>query len=219
MSASIPVINVNLTPCFCGRKRINCMPSCTGAPVLIPLSLEPWRSATLTVRSGECKCCVGGTVDERIGGHDPWCPARPIRVSCSVSGSTWEESEVTECELAVNHRPRPEEWTVEQAERVLSACRARWALVKALVLGKPQAGPGGGLIIAPMELFSQRDAVFAALCDVTRIEAANLAAQEHLVELLDPRRATFRPTPEPDRPSAQGLAIYVGRVIEQMVMP
>jgi hypothetical protein len=67
-----------------------------------------------------------------------------------------------------------------------------------------------------LELLAQRDAVFSVLCEMAHTEVATLEAQERMVNLLDPKRVTFRPTEEVARPSAQSLILYVERLIEQV---
>lgn len=177
-------------------------------PILIPCPIP--RSVTFTVRLGECVCGAPPAWN-----HIPGCPARPIRVTCSISGKTWDESEAHDVEAT-----EPNLLTLPVGvPPVLRACRARWALVKALVTGEPLGRRDADRVsdgIAIIELFGQRDAVFAALADMARTEIATLAAQESVVELLDSKRVIFRPTPEGARPSAQALEVYIERLIEQV---
>lgn len=233
----IPTINVNLRPCSCFGNYANIgaaqatarpihhdQPCREGSPVLIPCPIP--RSVTFEVSLGKCSCEpmrlgkeVGGKI-ATITTHHEGCAGRPIRVSCSISGKTWEEGEVADSWPADDDGSGNLDgldWPNE-----LSACRARWALVKALVLGwngeavgAVAAAGGIGLdVIGPM--FQQMRTVYSALCEMVRTEGALLAAQERMVNLLDSKRVTFRPPEEGARPSAQAMAVYVERLIEQV---
>lgn len=225
-----PTINVNLSsPCNCGANSLNSarragnpnpvdylphMDGCPSTPVLIPCPIP--RSVTFEVRLGECTC----DETERsllASGHTARCPGKPIRVSCSISGATWEESEVTQTEYQpagdwVPDRDRPLELALE------SACRERWALVKGLVLG--QDVPPGSVVPGTID---QRDAVYAEIAALARDEQSAFERQEHAVKAMD--EVTFMPynfhRAEPHaRASASILARYVERLIEQIgVLP
>jgi hypothetical protein len=101
-------INVNLKPCSCSAGRLNaarrcgtpspvdplpCDDDCPGKPILIPCPIPP--RVEFKVVLGECidagrrpvspiprACAPDGR------GHHVRCPARPISVSCSISGKT-----------------------------------------------------------------------------------------------------------------------------------
>jgi hypothetical protein len=130
-----PTINVNLAKCACGCPVFpnTHTADCPGKPVDIPLPLDAVRSVTFTVRLGECStlalCEVRGGL---LQNHAPQCPAHPIRVTCSISGKTWEESEVMETKYTpVDDVPRgADSWA---PLRIADICRDRWALVKALL--------------------------------------------------------------------------------------
>jgi hypothetical protein len=222
-----PAINVNVNAlCLCrfpewGRPHAQ---DCPGAPVLIPCPIP--RSVTFWVVLGECSGCGLSQSRSRDGfvRHDTDCPARPIRASCSISGETWEESEVVACEY----------WTgpgrlvieVSAAAPAWAASRDRWALVKALVLGHMR---GGSITppLGPAVLFEQRDAVYGALATMRRSEQAAHAA--FLALPMDLRQASILTkqcgpvAADPveggiDLPSAKIFAIYVERLIEQVVV-
>jgi hypothetical protein len=158
-------INVNLKPCNCGRSMLvsgveHHAKDCAGKPILISCPIPP--SVDFKVTLGECRG-VGCHSDRRSGElHDLGCPAAPISVSCSISGETWKESEVTDID------PIPELWGANCNLRAIA--RDRWALVKALLLGHCDLST---LLTGPkaVELLAKRDAVFAALADMARAES------------------------------------------------
>ena len=129
---------INVTPRACNQNCATVFPHppegehwgfCAAAQqVLIPCPIP--RSVTFEVALGECTVCP----PNREGvGHFASCAAYPIRVSCSISGKTWAESEVTEA------RSDQTQWQPpfsDENRRLLAACRARWALVKALGAGR-----------------------------------------------------------------------------------
>lgn len=222
---SAPTINVNLASCsrhhlplHREESRYHVLPGtgnlalCEAPPVPVPLSLEPWRSVTMKVRLGECatplQCIFPHMRGEPRIDHHGTCPALPIEVTCSMRGKTWAESHVCDAET--------ERGTTLHHGPLKQSVHERWSLIKALVTGEHPDHDTGRWTGPTLPLFEHRDAVYAAVCEVARTEASNLAAQERLVSLLDPKRAMFRPTPEDRRPSAHGLAIYVARLIEQV---
>lgn len=194
-----PTINVNLSQCECRIARAAAAArgpasdrhwgTCPAAPILIPCPIP--RSVTFEVAL-ECK------------EHGGRCQhAAPIRVTCSISGKTWEESEVTDIL----------DPGITSAD-MFRACRDRWALVKALVLGgnhDPESHPYEARV-----LFNQRDAVFAALAVQARLEVEMLEAQQRTVAAIASPRLTTGETRPEDRPSAQALAVYVERLVEQI---
>lgn len=220
-----PAINVNLKPCadWCPVthtiRHTRHDTHCPGAPVLIPLPIP--RSVTFQVALGACECTTGG-LDTMP--HDDDCPARPVRVSCSVSGDgTWAESEVDDVWQNVQNAKG---WIVDAEDAdpsALAIARERWALVKALVLN---VWPVPSAHAAVVEFIRQRDAVFSALADMARAEDAAVAAQGRLDAVLRPgwharhRPDSHLPAAGLERPSRMGLAAYVERLIEQVwVMP
>jgi hypothetical protein len=233
----VSAVNVNLKPCNCEPMRlghekkgrietvVTHHDGCATSPVLIPCPIP--RSVTFEVVLGECRCA--GPCSEAFwmntkhtynGQHWSNCPARPVRVTCSVSGKTWEESEVSDAErddrALESLPPRVEDSTL------LAASRERWALVKALVTGH-------GTSLVPFltraqahALQAHRNTVFAALADVARVEDAAARRQECLNKLLR-RRPAFvhhgRAVLAASAPSASGLAQYVADLIEQVGSP
>lgn len=140
------------------------------------------------------------------GGLSKWREST-IRVSCSISGETWGESEVDEVEVHHEGRETP-------PAELLRACRERWAIVRALVLGHSDLS---ALLTGPraVELLAQRDAVYAALAAQALLEVEMLAAQQATVAAIASPRLTAVETRPEDRPSAQALAVYFERLIEQ----
>jgi hypothetical protein len=205
-------VNVNLQMCTCGY-HVGHGDNCRGLPVLIPCSLEPFRSATFTVALGTCECALSLTPQTAPEWHHTSrCPARPVRVSCSISGKTWAESEVTQCE------PHPDDVSrfavvTDAYGMMYAACRDRWELVKALVLGKtfePNEWDWPEKLRASI---AQRDAVFSALADMARAEEAQIAARAALHKALgiSPGRVLEAAL----RESAIELGSYVEHLVEQ----
>ncbi len=222
-SHTIPSINVNLSPCDCERSGNPWKPAfgkphaedCAGFQVLVPLSLEPWRSVTMTVRMGECTCgeaeshaLLGGPRDQHLSA----CPARPIRVTCYIGGDTWDNSKPVDFEVLPSHE--------DPSLAVIDACRALWALVKALVLGHSDLS---AFITGPtaLELLAQRDALYASLTDMARHESGVWAGLQRAFDAFPEGRKLRASNRESlEAPSAIVLAGYVQRLIEQVqVMP
>ena len=145
------------------------------------------------------------------------CPARPVKVSCSISSpdGSWEKSDVTEVE---RHWQDPPTWGRGEKTQALGACRARWALVKALALGQcpllclTERDPAYALA-------DQRDAVYAAIADMARLEDGLFAAQARLDRAASARGfsdVTGVSSDPADRPSADFLAAYLEHLIEQV---
>lgn len=210
---TVPTINVNLKPCSpaClvpSWARPGTPPhatGCPGTPVLIPCPIP--RTVEMTVRLAECTC---GERHGWIGpGHFDDCPARPIRITCSIGGETWEGSEVVSCEASIpgDHYPA----------RMMDPCRERWTLVKALVLGQRASdytGWCGPSLRSFAALFAQRDAVFAALADMAQYETKHAARKAELPEGIRPVRPDVAPE------SHEALWRYVQRLVEQVgVLP
>jgi hypothetical protein len=174
------------------------------AQILIPCPIR--RSVTFSVALGDCylsgsslKCSLGD------GAHRIGCPARPVRVSCSISGKTWEESSISFVERADGECIGP------MFDRVDTICRARWALVKALVLGQTYTlaarfPPAAVDVIHRLHI--QRDAVFAALTDMARGQAIYATGNERLPEVC---RLFYR-----GDPTSEALERYVEYLIEQV---
>jgi hypothetical protein len=140
------------------------------------------------------------------------CPARPVRVSCSITGETWEASEVTDVEVY----PRETLVMVSTYDvpRILAACRARWAGVKALVLGlstTPALSHCQGLV-------AQRDEVYAGLADLAQLERGACNAQQRVEGAFPYHR--FHRVGGGDHhaapPSHARLAAYVDFLVEQV---
>lgn len=178
----IPTINVNTKPCPSQKwhDSRDLTPVCRGecAPVLIPCPIQ--RSVTIEVALGECVCghaawVVRGNISIQ---HDANCHARPIRVSCSIGGKTWAESEVTDIEP--NTDPDGDDW----GDAMWNACRARWKIVKALVTGR--ATTLEDVTSEPMStlhmngMLAQRDAMFAALAELAQIERGHSDISDEL---------------------------------------
>jgi hypothetical protein len=103
-----------------------------------------------------------------------------VKVACSISG-TWEASEVADVALVRMDDGHFVTFETNAAvTAALSACRDRWALVKALVLGKYTYNDS----LVPETLHVQRNAVFAALADMARAEQDACSAQQALDGLL-----------------------------------
>lgn len=138
------------------------------------------------------------------GKHNAQCPARPVKVCCSISGETWEESEVEDAELGDSG--------LVAGYELLSACRERWVLVKRLVLGQwPTTSAIGVLSEAIPGLVAQRDTVFAALADMARAESAIIQRMADVDKVHTNRsRLAFRSV------AVDELTTYIERIIEQV---
>jgi hypothetical protein len=215
-----PTINVNLTPCDCryrvGPYSAHLLACAAASPVLIPCPIPP--KVEFTVRLGECDC-PGNFGMGKTGPdveHTRSCPARPVKVSCTIGGDgTWAGSEALTCD---NAERRDGLFPVDP-EAVLAACRARWEIVKALVTQADCVPPMGCLSqeqwvrVAP--LVSQRDAVFDALARKVAAEQASVEATHAFEDALGTVRSAV-PTPA----SEYMLGNYVARLIEQVgVLP
>lgn len=202
-------INVNLAKCDCGGLSSSGKPfwssgehhsMCPWKPIPVPCPIP--TKVEFKVIPGECDCRWRPSG----GSHHTRCPARPISVTCSISGKTWEESEVTEVDV------REKEIYPETYEPMLATCRARWALVKALVLGHTDLS---ALLTGPKaaELFAQRDRVFAALTKAHRAEDA-------LIDALGDYEEAMRGEPcgiyGLKRESHGALERYVNHLVEQV---
>ena len=226
--------------------------NCPGAPVLIPCPCPIPHSVTIQVALGECACemddwwwvnkakehaalevkvgrtwtatsgCACGACRAARdagwfpGFHRPNCPARPIRVCCSISSpdGTWANSEV---DISTVEPSDP----LADRVKIMAACRTRWGLVKALVLGMPLSLIPG-IPRGSLPLVEQRDAVFAALCEMALDENARIEIKRRLFKacsVIFPKSGVTVPAPEA-RESATYLAAYVEGLIEQMgVLP
>lgn len=207
-------INVNLAACDCAVSYapMQHTADCAAAPVLVPCHIPP--RVELQVALGECVGCIivndtRGYRRETI--HDASCPGRPVRVSCSISGTTWTESEVADvAQVGVKDEP----WDRTECMHALTACRERWVLAKALVAGRSTfivgVNPGKQNI-----LMLQRDAVFAALADMAKAEEAASVAQNRAHAALgdDLRLRPHHNEESKDRPAAYMLERYVEHLI------
>jgi len=216
-----PTVNVNPKPCspLCedledpsGPYRVHAS-NCRAAPVLIPCPLPP--PVSFEVVLGECDCPAKALPGASVP-HRDYCPARPVKVSCSISGKTWEESAVGE-----GYTDTPS-GSLASLGRELDACRERWALVKALVLvlGKTMslhwsemASPGQLSELA-WGLFAQRDTVYTALVDVVQHEDGLFQRGNDALRAIN-GHSIMRPAPDA-RESALTLGIYVERLIQQV---
>lgn len=207
-------INVNLEPCPISTSHTHGPDSlCIGRPVLIPCPVP--RTVTFEVQLGECAGC--GSPGESLAGHDAMCPARSVRVSCSIGGDgTWVGSEVFTADNSDRHDGLfPAHLRIDV---VLAACRERWALVKALVTGKPFIPNNWDGPASVMALFTQRDAVFAALAAMARAEMAALRAQYRADEAF-PSARFAKPGDADHRalgPSVNRLARFVEYLVEKV---
>jgi len=201
-------VNVNLKPCNCGHAawlaghkngQERHSDTCASVPALIPCPVP--REFACEVVLGECMC-----PHIHVAEHYASCPARPVRVSCSISG-TWEESEVwlmDDFEHAAHFHP------------LLAASRERWALVKALVTGH-------GTSLVPFltraqahALQAHRNTVFAALARRVRSETEGDAAMgEFFAEVPASVQVDVGHKVQP-RISEYALSRYVEHLIEQV---
>lgn len=226
-----PSINVNLTPCNHWKMMPHATrdgslashnPECTPRLILCPL--EPFRSVTFSVVLGECRNPCLSVAHYPDWQHASNCAARPLRVSCSISGKTWEESEVEDVEPHYSEpAQRNDAWkamllSVGADTPHLRAARHRWALVKALVLGHAQ--PDVMELVGRWNIadaYTQRDAVYAALTDMARHEEAALVAQKNADDAFPFDR--YRKSDADHRrfaPSRERLAAFVAYVVEQV---
>jgi hypothetical protein len=227
-------INVNLRPCDCSHRRwlaTTCVSDCASTPILLPCPVP--TSFICVVRLGECRCPTGALLAQRVPGvadcnprlsalhHLHGCPARPVRVSCSIRsgppGQEWAGSEVGG--YVKVHGGHAVEMAIDILERCMAAARALWKIVVALVAGDTE-------IVAHTHeqrallarLYPQRDAVFSALADMARAECAAWSAQNAAAIAFKfvHTPATFHRTLPADRPSAHYLAAYAEHLIEQV---
>jgi hypothetical protein len=213
-----PTINVNLA--YDPRE-----PHADESQILIPCPIP--RSVTVKVPLGACQCRIAGrralieflgAGDSFPGGINAWhdfdCPARPVKVSCDIGGATWDGSKPVTFDLGDGTADL--EHVAEPPLSAIDACRERWALVKALVMGMD--APKGANHDHLRHLFAQRDAVYAALADMARAEKAQCDARDRLHKAMN-LPAHRRLAPEL-RESAIELAAFVEHLIEQVgVLP
>jgi hypothetical protein len=217
-----PTINVNLTKCDCppmdsytmtSRKGAH-FPDCPGYHFLIPCHIQ--RPVTFDVALGECFGCGMSQSRTRDGlvRHDSHCPARPIRVSCSIGGESWPHSFAQDVAI-VEGEPIHD---LVRLDAIMRTVRERWALIKALVMGIRVEGPPRHV----KGLMDQRDTVFAALADMARAETAAMQAQQRVDDAFPYHRfhrvggGDHRAIP----PSHARLEAYVEFLREQVgVMP
>jgi len=213
---NLPTVNVNLKPCDCqwpGERGVPHAATCRATPVHVPLPIP--RSVTFQVALGECTCeAMIGSATHGAGRHADACPARPVKISCSISGSTWEESEVTDPE---GHGADGRLVGFTMSSPMWQACRALWALVKALVLGwngeaVRAVAVSGGLDLKKIDLmFQQMRTVYAALADMARAEEAHASAYSRAWGAMGEDSI-----PSGRRSAHWVLAHYVDRLIEQV---
>jgi hypothetical protein len=227
---STPTINVNLKQCDCWKWHEPALPThqavCAATPV--PISCPIQRSVSFEVVLGEChntslpesermgRRCVSSAFDVAKVEHHSTCPARPIRVACSISGETWAESEVVLCD---GRGEDGREVAFTDASPVFPACRERWALVKALVTGQHVGLPPALAGLRPdiQNLFLQRDAVYTRLASMRRHEEALYAEWLALPDSVKRRCQIAPDAPEYARTFAQdALECYVVGLIERV---
>jgi hypothetical protein len=149
------------------------------------------------------------------------CPARPIRVSCSIrpgpTGREWAESEVSDVDWQTRNERgdwNPSPMSPAEREAALAACRDRWALVKALVLGQVPMDTHGALT-HPV-LTQQRDTVFGALAEMAKATEARTEKHRDLFKAMGDTGVSWstsiRVSPSD---AADALGAYVERLIEQ----
>lgn len=222
-------INVNQHPCNCSHVAwlaghnngmVKHSDTCASSPINIPCHLP--RTTEFEVALGVCDCghaawVARGNISYQ---HDAKCPGRPIRVACSIGGETWAESYVTDLEP---HHSNPGSPLIDVGATSPAGITvsARWALVKALVLGQsPATADREGLLVAAhyAGTLGTRDAVFAALADMARAEVAAMQAQQRVDKAFPYHRfhrvggGDHRATPL----SHARLAAYVEFLIEQV---
>jgi hypothetical protein len=219
----IPSINVNLKPCNCSNPRPRQIDerlandhwrTCAASPVLIPCRLP--ESFSCEVVLGECtrtRSCVtdgkGGVI------HSGSCPGRPVRVSASITSpdGSWEKSEVADPDYP---EARDRGSDVEaRAQAVLRILRMRWGVVKMVVTGQHIGLDDATAGMSP-NLFTQRDAVYAALADMARAEEVLSDRANTILKACE--RAERLPSRDDDdaSPSANLLRVFVARLLEQV---
>jgi hypothetical protein len=202
-----PTINVNLAH----NPRD---PHTDESKVLIPCNLPP--SFTCEVVLGECICGghIGRGPPAIIDRRSATCPGRPISVSCSIAGDTWDASEVDDA-WPTQHDFAEDMDGMDWPEE-LAACRDRWALVKALVMGN--SAKDLWLTMPESQtswmvgLVSQRDAVFSALVRMERGNTEVLGGIEDFDKALTRRKRTS----PIESISGPMLTYYVQHLIEQV---
>lgn len=218
-----PMINVNLKPCTCGgphffkgvKEPVPHLQHCPAVQVLIPYSLP--HSWTVEVVLGECSCGFG--LSQK---HGLACPGAPIRVTCSIGGETWEESHVTNVTLP---------WTTDDSmarhpsqNAAETACRDRWSLVKALLLGlkwkDPFVAPGQfvptSLVQLRDALIQQRDEALSAICDMALTQKANLEAHRRAVKAIGSPLLTVKERKLSETPVYHALEVYIDQLLEKV---
>jgi hypothetical protein len=219
----VPTVNVNLMPCDCGAAHPDLYPpadpqwgdkhrlGCAQTPVDIPCPLPP--SVTFKVQIAPISECIfpcTWTSQYHHGPHHEKCPARPVRVSCSITSSdgSWERSEVADDCAARVRLPAPYEVSLNSLRQ---AAGDRWALIKALVTGHTDLS---ALLTGPraLELLAQRDAVFSALVRMERGNTEVLGGIEDFDKALTRRKRTS----PIESISGPMLTYYVQHLIEQV---
>lgn len=201
-----PTINVNLKKCPHGPNTSSTHEqTCIGRPAPIPCPIPP--KVEMTVRLGECNDMLSCGLHE----HHAHCPARLIRVTCTIGGETWAESEIVWTDVAEQECSALRTANARgHAERLV---RDLWEIVKAMVTVRPvelstRLGPGTGT-----RMIYERDAVFSALAKMTTLEHEHEAARLTLPASCRPIPATGSDTPHP---SADALRLYVSHLIAKV---
>lgn len=242
MHVDIPEINVNLKSCSCSAGRLNaarrcgnprpvdplpCDDGCAGAPVIVRCPLPPVVTFLVVREECTCKwdeyvCPVGHRIALTAGEtcadcsrpmvpyHADACPAQPVEVTCRIGGDgTWEESKVTSFD------PGDERWG-KPPVTTITAMRARWEVVKALVLGRGRHVEDNASW--PEALFNERDVVFAKLKAMAVGEQAASAARKELLCILPAQAALWAPNSEAlARERSPSSARFLERCIERLI--
>lgn len=194
-----PRINVNPKKCDDALTCVSSEDECKAAPILIPCPIP--RTVEFQVAL-ECPCDLA-RCDE----------TRRLKVACSISGESWEDTEVEGVD-------GPDNWKDAIEERAaLRIASERWALVKALVLGSSNfvAGVHPG---AQNSMMLQRDAVFSVLADMARAEDAISTSRQRAYDAMDGSGYTadseHMRARSTTRESVDVLAAYVEYLVEQV---
>jgi hypothetical protein len=220
MMTPAPHLNVNLATCSSSAGSLNaarrvgnpapvdklpCEEACPDRTLAL-LPSQPPSTLVLQLALGQCAC------QRPHNTHLGDCPGKPTRVYFSLRGADWRSYEVVDA------------WTLEPSGLVsdgehpeaLRLARERWGIVQALVLGRRPAS-GGGLPEPLLEALSaQRDAVYAGLTTLVRLELAAEQAQYRVDEAFP--YAQHQQSEDTEhrarRPSAGRLVAYIQHLLQ-----
>lgn len=222
-------VNVNLRPCVCpvgwpaadgGHfPRLSEAMGCDAAPILIPCPIP--RSVVFAVTLGECVCPARAIPTGAP--HRDYCPGRPTRVVCDIGGKDWASSEVTDVDNPHDPNGRWGAGSGDLFRSTIAACRARWEVVKSVLLkGRVPniTGFGPAATETVFRLCEQHKTVFAALARLVQAEEAIHLGEASLLEriprtIAPPLWHTHSVHGEV-RPSGRWLSAYVDLLIEQV---